>query len=76
MAQEERWQERYLEVKGFIESNKRNLSKYNLDERQLYTWVKHQRKVMNQGEMKEPRLSKFRELMELSEKYRRVNQYM
>ena len=38
MTQEERWNLRYLEVKGFIESNHRNLSKYNLDERQLYTW--------------------------------------
>ena len=75
MTQEEKWNTRYLEVKGFIESNKRNLSKYNLDERQLYTWVKHQRKVMNQGELREPRLSKFRELLELSERYRRVNQY-
>lgn len=76
MTQEEKWNSKYNEVKNFIETNKRNLSKYNLDERQLYTWVKHQRKVMNQGELKEPRLSSFRELLELAEKYRRVNQYV
>lgn len=75
MTQDERWIARYNEVVEFINANHRNLSKYNLDERQLYTWVKHQWKVMNQGELKEPRLSKFRELMELSEKYKRVNQY-
>ena len=75
MTQDERWIARYNEVVEFINANHRNLSKYNLDERQLYTWVKHQRKVMNQGELKEPRLSKFRELLELAEKYRRVNQY-
>ncbi len=75
MTQEERWIARYNEVVEFINANHRNLSKYNLDERQLYTWVKHQRKVMNQGELKEPRLSRFRELMELCEKYRRKNQY-
>ena len=75
MTQDERWIARYKEVMEFMEKYHRNLSKYNLDERQLYTWVKHQRKVMNQGELKEPRLSRFRELMELSEKYKRVNQY-
>lgn len=75
MTQEERWIARYNEVVEFINANHRNLSKYNLDERQLYTWVKHQRKVMNQGELKEPGLSRFRELMELCEKYRRKNQY-
>lgn len=37
--------------------------------------MKHNRKQMNAGELKEPRLSKFRGLLELSEKYRRVNQY-
>ena len=75
MTQEERWQERYLEVKGFIENNHRNLSKYNLDERQLYTWVKHQRKVMNQGELKDPRLGRFKELLAICELNRRKNQY-
>ncbi len=60
----------------FIKDNHRNLSKFNLDERQLYTWVKHQRKVMNQGDLREPRLSRFRELLELIEQNKRKNQYM
>lgn len=32
MTQEERWMVRYNEVKGFIETNHRNPSKYNPEE--------------------------------------------
>ena len=65
----------YHEVKSFIETNRRNLSKYDLEERRLYTWLKHNRKQMNAEELKEPRLGMFKELLSLSEKYRRKNQY-
>ena len=66
----------YDEVMSFITENGRNLSKYNLEERRLYTWLKHQRKVMNAGEMKKERITPFKKLLEEGEKYRRVNQYM
>ena len=75
MTQEERWITNYEEVMLFIKKNGRNLSKYNLDERRLYTWVKHQRKVMNAGEMRPERVERFRELLELGERYRRKNQW-
>ena len=75
MTQDERWQANYNEVKTFIEANRRNLSKYDLEERRLYTWMKHNRKQMNADGLDEPRLSLFRELMELSERYRRKNQW-
>ena len=75
MTQDEAWKKNYDEVMSFITENGRNLSKYNLEERQLYTWLKHQRKVMNAGEMKEERITPFKKLLELSERYRRKNQY-
>ena len=75
MTQEERWNTNYEAVLAFIKENGRNLSKYNLEERRLYTWVKHQRKVMNAGELKEPRLSRFQELLAICELNRRKNQY-
>lgn len=65
----------FHEVKAFIEMNRRNLSKYDLEERRLYTWMKHNRKQMNADGLDEPRLSLFRELLELSKRYKRVNQY-
>ena len=45
MTQDEKWIMRYNEVKGFIETNKRNPSKYDAEERgEYYTWLKHNRK--------------------------------
>ena len=37
MSQDERWNIRYQEVKAFVESNKRNPSKYVDEERQMLT---------------------------------------
>ena len=76
MTQNERWQKNYEEVMHFLKSNRRNLSKYDLEERRLYTWLKHNRKEMNAGMLKEPRLRMFRELLVLSEQYKRKNQWV
>ena len=75
MTQEERWMTRCMEIVSFIETNHRNPSKYVGAERELVNWMKQQRKLMNAGELKEPRLGMFKELMELSEQYKRINQY-
>ena len=75
MTQDERWIVKYNEVVSFIEANNRNPSKYVGAERELVNWTKQQRKLMNAGELKEPRLGMFKELMELSERYKRVNQW-
>lgn len=76
MTQEERWIIRYEEVVGFIETKRRNPSKYVDEERGLVNWCKHQRKIINAGSMKPERVKMFEELQELAEKYRHVNQYM
>ncbi len=75
MTQEERWQKRYEEVKNFIETNKRNPSKHRIEEHDMLNWVKANRKRMNAGELKLERVEKFRKLMEMTEQYRRKNQY-
>jgi len=75
MTQEEKWLKNYNEVKTFIETNHRNLSKYDLEERRLYTWMKHNRKLMNAGVLKEDRIEQFKKLLKMCEQYRRKNQY-
>lgn len=75
MTQEERWIARYNEVKNFIVSNHRNPSKHRIEEHDMLNWLKANRKRMNAGEMKEPRLSKFKELLVLIEQYKRKNQH-
>lgn len=75
MTQDERWLERYNEVKNFIESNHRNPSKYADEEKLMTHFLKRGRKLMNAGELKEPRLSLFKELLALVEENKHVNQY-
>ena len=76
MTQDEKWLTRYNEVKSFIETNKRNPSKYRIEEHDMLNWVKANRKLMNAGKMKEERVEKFKELMRLVEENKRVNQYV
>ena len=73
--QDTRWLTRYNEVKEFIEREHRNPSKYNPEERLMIHFLKRGRKLMNANELQEPRLSKFKELLELTEMYKRKNQY-
>ena len=76
MTQDERWQKRYEEVKDFIKVNKRNPSKHDEEERGKYlNWIKANRKVLNAEKMKPERVEKFKELLALTEQYRRKNQY-
>ena len=75
MTQEERWQTRYNEVVEFIETNHRNPSKHRIEEHDMLNWVKANRKALNAGKMKAERVEPFMKLLELSEQYRRKNQY-
>lgn len=76
MTQEEAWLNKYKEVLAFIETNKRNPSKHDDGERGRYlNWLKHNRKLYVAGEMEPERVDKFKEMLALCEKYKRVNQY-
>lgn len=76
MTQNEKWLARYNVVMNFLEENHRNPSKHRIEEHDMLNWCKANRKVMNAGKMKPERIVRFKELMELSEKYRRLNQYV
>ncbi len=74
MTQDERWILRYNELKTFIETNKRNPSKYRDEEKLMVHFLKRGRKQMNAEELQNSRLWMIKELMELCEKYKHVNQ--
>lgn len=76
MTQDERWLTKYNEVKSFIETNKRNPSKFIPEERGLRNWVRHQLKLVNKKELKPVRVEKYKELLALMEENKRVNQYV
>ena len=75
MTQDEKWQERYEEVAGFIKKNHRNPSKHRIEEHDMLNWVKANRKVMNAGKMKPERVKMFEKLLVMIEEYKRVNQW-
>jgi len=75
MTQDELWITKYDEIVTFMEENHRRPSKHRLEEHQMLNFIKHNRKLMNTGKMKECRVEMFEKLLEIGEKYKRVNQY-
>ena len=75
MTQDEKWMARYQEMIDFIEINHRNPSRHRIEEHDYLNWLKANRKALNAGKMKADRVEKFRKLLELTEQYRRKNQY-
>ena len=75
MTQDEKWKEKYNEILKFLEEKHRNPSKYAMEDRNLYTWLKYQRKIMNAGKMKPERIELFKKLLVMCEQYKRKNQY-
>ena len=63
-------------MKEFIEREHRNPSKYRDEEKLMVHFLKRGRKQMNAGELQEPRLSKFKELLALVEEHKRRNQWV
>ncbi|MBR1558478.1 MAG: helicase associated domain-containing protein [Prevotella sp.] len=75
MKQDERWIQKFNEVKTYIETNRRNPSKHRIEEHDMLNWVKANRKALNAGTLKPERVEQFRKLLELMERYKRKNQY-
>ncbi len=75
MTQDEKWIERSQEVIGFIEAYHRNPSRHRIEEHDHLNWLKANRKALNAGKMKPDRVEKFRKLLEMTEKYKRKNQW-
>ena len=75
MTQDEKWMAKYNEVMSFIETNKRNPSRHRIEDHDMLNWLKANRKALDAGKMKPERVEKFRKLLEMTEQYRRKDQY-
>ena len=75
MTQDERWQIQYDQVMTFMKEHHRRPSKYCLEEKLLWNWMRRNAKLMNRNELPTDRSEKFKILMEIADKYRRINQY-
>lgn len=65
MTQDELWLNKYHEVMDFMEKNHRNPSKHRIEEHQMLNFVKHNRKLINAGKLKESRVEMFEKLLEM-----------
>lgn len=75
MTQSELWLTKWQEAIDFLETNHRKPTKFIPEERNLRSWWKHNKKLLNAGELKLERVEVSERLLELGEKYRQVNQY-
>ena len=75
MTQEEKWRRNYAEVVRYMDTYHRNPSKHRVEDHLLLNWIKHQRKLLNRGELKPDRVEKFKRLLAKSERLKRVNQW-
>ena len=75
MTQEEKWRKNYEEVVRYMDTYHRNPSKHRVEDHLLLNWMKHQRKLMNRGELKPDRVEMFKRLLAKSESLKRVNQW-
>ena len=65
MTQDERWLNRYKDVMDFMEKNHRNPSRHRLEEHDLLNWIKSNRKLKNNGELKAERAEMLERLLSL-----------
>lgn len=75
MTQDERWVAQWKAIMNFMDKEHRRPSKFVDEERGMRNWWKHQQKLVNAEELRPDRLEKFREIIELGEKYKHKNQY-
>ncbi|MBQ9649736.1 MAG: hypothetical protein IJV25_04870 [Prevotella sp.] len=75
MTQDERWNRQYEQMMAFMEANHRRPSKHRLEEHDMLNWFKATKKKLAKGGYPPDRLEKFQRLVEVADKYRRLNQY-
>lgn len=75
MTQDEKWRKNYDEVVEYMNTYYRNPSKHRVEDHLMLNWMKHQRKLMNKGELKADRVELFRVLLAKGERLKRANQW-
>ncbi len=76
MTQDELWNTKYAEILDWIKNNQRNPSKHRIEEHNMLSWIKYNKKILKAGKMKENRTSAFNQLLVLMEENKHINQYI
>lgn len=75
MQQEDRWDVHYQEILDYLNQHKQRPSKYHLEERHMLHWLKYNKKRMKARQLPENRVERLQTLLNLTEAFRRLNQY-
>ena len=59
---------KWQETIDFMETYHHNPSRHRIEEHLMLNWIKHNRKLMNAGELRPDRLEMFMRLLEVEEK--------
>ncbi len=76
MPQDELWNLKYQENIDWMKDNKRNPSKYYIEEHDHLNWIKYNRKMLESGKMKVERIPSFSQTLTLIEGFKRVDQWV
>lgn len=67
---------RFKEVMEFMEREHRKPSKYYPEEKLMFHFIHHNKKLYNAGSLKAERIEAFERLLAKCEEYKRVNQWV
>lgn len=74
MNQDDIWLNHYKEIMDYLLTFKRRPSKHRIEDHQMLNWIKYNKKLMAREKMDESRIPYFKQLLEVAEKYRKLNQ--
>ena len=75
MTQEEKWMKNYAKIAQYMDTYHRNPSKHRIEDHLMLNWMKHQRKLMNKGQLKPEREELFKVLLSKAETLKCENQW-
>lgn len=76
MSQDERWQQKYLQVRAYIETRHKNPSKHHIEDARMVHWIKYNKKLLHKGLLPTDREERFRQLLTLMSANRHYNQWV
>lgn len=74
-TQSKRWEDMYEQIMKYMEEHKRRPSKYYLEDRAMFNWIKYNKKRYARGLMDKKHIEKFEKLLATAKLCYRVNQY-
>ncbi len=73
---DDNWMIMYTMVMQFMETKKQRPSKHRQEDSQMFNWLKNNKKLYKKGMLREDRVELFEQLLAMTERVQRVNQFL